>query len=127
VTIPVFGSGDIFTPQLAKQMVTETDCDGVLVARGAFGNPWIFQEIENYLSRGLISSPQPVSIKKSIVKRHLAYVQQYKECSPTGKVGFMRKVALWYLKGFPHASNLRGQVSALSSYEALMQFIEQHM
>jgi nifR3 family TIM-barrel protein len=127
VTIPVFGSGDIFTPQLAKQMITETDCDGVLVARGAFGNPWIFREIENYLFKGLIPSPQPVSIKKRVVKRHLTYVQQHKECSPTGKVGFMRKVALWYLKGFPHASSLRGQVSALSSYETLMQFIEQQM
>jgi nifR3 family TIM-barrel protein len=127
VKIPIFGSGDIFTPQLAKQMLTETDCDGVLVARGAFGNPWIFRDIEQYLSTGQISSPQPVSVKKRVVTQHLAYIQQYKECSPTGKVGFMRKVALWYVKGFPHASTLRGQVSALSSYEALTQFIEQHM
>lgn len=127
VQIPVFGSGDVFTPQLAKKMITETDCDGLLVARGAFGNPWIFQAIENYLSSGLTPSPQPVSNKKRIVKRHLAYIQQYKECTPKGKVGFMRKVTLWYLKGFPHASTLRGQVCSLPDYEALVQFIEQHL
>lgn len=127
VTIPVFGSGDIFTPQLAKQMLTETGCNGVLVARGAFGNPWLLQQIETYLKNGTIPLSISLSVRKQVVKRHLAYIQQYKSCTPSGKVGFMRKVTMWYLKSFPQASKLRGQVSTLPSYEALQKFIDRHM
>jgi tRNA-dihydrouridine synthase B len=127
VQIPVFGSGDVFTPQLAKQMFDETDCDGILVARGAFGNPWIFRDIEDYIYHSMVPSTQTISVKKAVLKRHLAYIDQYKECTPAGKVGVMRKVALCYLKGFPGASRIRGQVGAIPDYETLLYFIERNM
>ncbi len=127
VRIPVFGSGDIFTPQLAKRMLDETECDGILVARGASGHPWLFQEIEDYFQHGIIPPEVPLSQKKVVLKRHLAYVAQYKHCTPTGKMGFMRKVALWYIKGFPNASKLRGQVNIISDYDSLIRFIDDHM
>ena len=127
VQIPVFGSGDVFTPQLAKQMFDETDCDGILVARGAFGNPWIFRDIEDSIHHSTVPSEQTISVKKAVLKRHLAYIAQYKDCTPAGKVGVMRKVALWYLKGFPGASKIRGQVGAIPDYETLLYFIECNM
>jgi tRNA-dihydrouridine synthase B len=127
VSIPVFGSGDIFSPQLAQTMLAETDCDGVLVARGAFGNPWLFREIETFLQTGELLPPPSILEKKILLKRHLAYIDQYKQNSPAGKLGFMRKVALWYLKGFPNASTVRGMVNTLSDYAALLRFLDQHM
>jgi len=127
VSIPVFGSGDIFSPQLAQRMFTKTGCDGVLVARGAFGNPWIFRDVETYLHTGEVSPLPALEEKKSVLRRHLAYIHQYKNSGSAGKVGFMRKVALWYLKGFPNASTVRGQINTIRSYETLLQFIEHHM
>jgi tRNA-dihydrouridine synthase B len=108
-------------------MFTETDCDGILVARGALGTPWIFHEIDHYLQHGVISSEEDLLVKKTVLKKHLAYIAQYKECTPTGKVGFMRKVTLWYLKGFPLAAKIRGQVGAIPDYETLLHFIEQNL
>ncbi len=52
VSIPVIGNGDVFTPENAKRMVEETGCDGIMVAQGAKGNPWIFREIAEYLETG---------------------------------------------------------------------------
>lgn len=127
VQIPVFGSGNVFTPHLAHHMLTSTDCDGVLVARGAFGNPWIFGEIETTLCQETLPNPPPLAVKKQVALRHLAYLEQYKTCQPRGKVGVMRKVTLWYLKGFPGASHLRGQVNSLGSYAALVDFLEHHL
>ena len=58
--IPVFGSGNIFNPFMAKKMLDETGCDGILVARGALGNPWIFRDIENFLKNGTLPKPPSV-------------------------------------------------------------------
>lgn len=127
VRIPVFGSGNVFTPQLARHMLTETDCDGVLAARGVFGNPWLLRDIEHYLQQGVLPEPPGMAVRKQIALRHLAYLEQYKARTPRGKVGVMRKITLWYLKGFSGASHLRGQVSALPNYEALVQFVETHL
>lgn len=127
VSIPVFGSGNIFTPQLAKRMFDETACDGILVARGAFGNPWIFRDIEEYLQDGTVPSESSLLQKKVVLKKHLSYIAQYKQCTPAGKIGFMRKITLWYMKGFPNASKIRGQVNTVPDYDALLRFIDDHI
>lgn len=127
VSIPVFGSGNILTPELAKQMFEATGCDGILVARGAFGNPWIFREIEHYLQHGTLAPEISLEERKAVLKRQLAYLREFRMCSPTGKIGFMRKVTLWYLKGFPNASRLRGLINTIPDYETLIRFIDEHM
>jgi tRNA-dihydrouridine synthase B len=111
VRIPVFGSGNIFSGESAKLMLDETGCDGVLVARGGLGNPWIFEEIEEYMKAGRSSKEISLAEKKKVLKRHLDYIDQYKSISASGKVGFMRKVAIWYLKSVPDASNLRARIT----------------
>jgi tRNA-dihydrouridine synthase B len=127
VNIPVVGSGNVFTPELAAHMLTETGCDGILVARGAFGSPWIFRDIQNYLQQGVCAPEEDLSVRKAVLKRHLAYIAAYKECSASGKIGFMRKVTIWYLKGFPGAARIRGLVGAIPDYESLLYFIENIM
>ena len=125
VDIPVFGSGNIFSPELAKKMFDETLCDGICVARGAFGNPWIFTQIEDYLKDGRLPKPVSDTERKTVLKRHLSYIMKYKDMHPSSRVGFMRKVALWYLKGFPNASRFRDRITATKSYDNLVGAIDE--
>jgi len=123
IKIPVFGSGNIFSAPLAKKMFDETGCDGVLAARGALGNPWIFKEIEDYLANGKLSKGPDIKAKKKILKQHLAYVEKYKEMAESNKVGFMGKIAMWYLKGIPDACRIREQICKTKSYRELTNLI----
>ena len=122
--IPVFGSGNIFTGQLAKKMFRETGCDGILVARGALGNPWIFKNIESYLKKGKIQKEITLRSKKRTLKKHLSYIKKYKESKGESKLGFMRKVAMWYLKSTPYASKTRLKITMAKTYRELADLIE---
>ena len=122
VRIPVFGSGNVLSPELAKKMFDATGCDGILVARGALGNPWIFGDIERYLKNGEAAPQRSLDEKKEVLKRHLSYIELHN--NSRGKIGVMRKVSLWYIKSFPNAKRLRGDICALKNYEKMIQFID---
>ncbi len=124
VKIPVIGSGDVMSPELAKNMLDKTDCDGILVARGALGNPWIFEAIDSFLKDGSLSVPRDLSMVKRVVKRHMAYMQKYMECGEPSKVGIMRKVLIWYMRSFPNAKAVRGQISLVKEYEKMIELID---
>ncbi|MFC1560075.1 tRNA dihydrouridine synthase DusB [Candidatus Margulisiibacteriota bacterium] len=110
VMIPVFGSGNIFTPEQAIEMMDTTGCDGILVARGSFGNPWIFRNIERHLKGKPLFIPT-FEDKKKVALKHLEYLEKYYSSPSKGKVGLMRKAALWYMKGFPHSARLREKLN----------------
>lgn len=122
--IPVFGSGNIFNPFMAKKMLDETRCDGILVARGALGNPWIFKDIENYLKKGKALKKPTLAVKKKILKKHLAYIEKYKDMRDHDKIGFMGKVTKWYLKGLHGATKIRVCISKVKSYQELISLID---
>lgn len=122
--IPVFGSGNIFNPYLAKKMLDETGCDGILVARGALGNPWIFKDIEYFLKTGKINKPPALSAKKKVLLEHLSYLEKFKDMSPGNKVGLMGKISMWYLRGLHHAAVLREHLSRVKTYQELIQIID---
>lgn len=124
VSIPVFGSGNILSVDLAERMFTKTGCDGVLVARGAFGNPWLLRQIEDY--RKGVSAHKSVTLAERIstLKRHLAYIEQYSDARGSGKIGFMRKVAQWYIYGFPGARTLRNTITFLNNYQDICACID---
>lgn len=124
LNVPVLGSGNIFTPELAKKMLDETGCDGILIARGVFGKPWIFKDTEDYLKNGKIAPEPGLPDKKKILKKHLTYIDKYRDSKTASKVGFMRKIAIWYLKGFPHAAKTRNQISRVQSYSDLLKLID---
>ena len=122
--IPVFGSGNILNAYMAKKMVDETGCDGILVARGAFGNPWIFKNIENYLKSGKSPKYPSLTVKKKTLKKHLAYIKKYKDISERGKIGFMGKVTMWYLKGLYNSRVIRARISRIRTHNELIDLID---
>ncbi len=107
VKIPVFGSGNIMNSVLAKEMIEKTRCDGIMVARGAYGNPWIFKEIETYLKSGEPEEERTLDELLDAAKKHLDYIDKYRNMEAKSKVGYMRKVVQWYVRDFPHTSCIR--------------------
>jgi nifR3 family TIM-barrel protein len=122
--IPVFGSGNIFNPVMAKKMLDETGCDGILVARGALGNPWIFRDIRRYLKNSKIPEDKSLPEKMKVLKKHLGYMHKYNDAKASHKAGLLGKVAIWYLKNFPNASKIRDKVFRLKSYDELINLID---
>lgn len=125
VQIPVIGNGDIFTAVDAKDMIEETGCDGVMVARGAKGNPWIFSRIQTYLDTGeLLPPPSPDEIRKMIL-RHGQLQMEYKE----EMIGMreMRKHVAWYTTGYPHSAALRNEINQVETMEQLTELIKKRM
>ena len=122
VKIPVIGNGDIFTPQDAYRMQQETGCDGLMIARGAQGNPWIFAQINHFLETGE-EQPKP-SAKEMVdmVLRH-AKMQIAFKGEFTG-MREMRKHAAWYTGGYKHASRLRSLLNEVETYEQLEELLE---
>jgi nifR3 family TIM-barrel protein len=99
VRIPVMGSGSIFAPLMAKKMLDETGCDGILVARGAMGNPWLFRNIEHYLQKGETRTRPALGVREKVLAKHLAYIEKYNDMTERNKAGYTGKVKKWYLKG----------------------------
>ena len=122
--IPVFGSGNVFNAFMAKKMFDETGCDGVMVARGALGNPWIFKDIENYMKNGKIPEEPKLSSKKDALKEHLAYIEKHNYIPDRNKAGFRGKIATWYLKGISSARRFRNDIYRTKSIEELIELID---
>lgn len=110
VSIPVIGNGDVVSAETAKAMLDETGVDGIMIARGAEGNPWIFSEVSSYLSTGQIP-PRPTGqeIYDTIMRQMELMIRLKGE--RTG-VREMRKHISWYTTGFPNSAALRRQINA---------------
>lgn len=113
VSIPVFGNGDVIDGISAKKMLEETGCDGILIGRGAMGNPWIFHQIRRYLEEG-IEEGKPSS--EEIISMLLQHAKLLVEANGE-LIGIrqMRSHAAWYMKGFPNAAKLRGRVNTIET------------
>lgn len=122
VSIPVLGNGDLFTPQDAKRMMNETGCDGLLIARGAKGNPWLFSRINHYLDNGELLKPPSGEEVKDIILRHGRLQMEFR-----GEyIGMreMRKHVAWYTAGFPNSAALRNDINLVENFNELTQLIE---
>lgn len=113
VSIPVIGNGDIFTPQDAKRMLEQTGCDGVMIARGALGKPWIFALVTHYLETGE-ERPEPSAEERiRVCLRHMDLLCEHK--GEVIGVKEMRKHAAWYCKGLPHSTQIRSLLNEQES------------
>jgi len=117
VKIPVIGNGDIFSPETAIKRLEESGCDGIMVARGAMGNPWIFSRTVAYLETGVLP-PEPThsEIIETAIKHLRAVAKERAELAvETGKnfsIVEMRKHLSWYTKGMPGSAELRHRINA---------------
>ncbi len=125
VKIPVIGNGDVFTAGDGARMMEETGCDGVMVARGAKGNPWIFSGLLHYLRTGKeLPSPSADEIREEIL-RHMKLQVEYR--GEYLGVREMRKHVAWYTAGLAHSAALRNEINQAESYEALKGLIEERV
>ncbi len=118
--IKVFGNGDIMTPEAALKMFEHTGCDGVLVARGTMGQPWIVQDIIRLMD-GLEVPKRPLEEYRDALLSHLEYSLSFK--SEKGALIDMRRVMCWYLKNVSGARELRAKASHAQSIEEVREYI----
>lgn len=124
VSIPVIGNGDVFSAEDALRMKELTNCDGIMVARGSQGNPWIFKQIECALKGEQV----PVVTEREKIDmciRHyelaIKYDGEYKA------VREMRKHASWYIKGLPKCTEIRNEINVLDDSSKVIQILKQYM
>ena len=117
VSIPVIGNGDVTSPQKADELVRQTGCDGIMIARGAQGSPWTFCGMIHWEETGeLPPRPDKDEIRKMML-RHARLQLEYK--GEFSGIREMRKHVAWYTKGLKGAARLREKVNAVESLEEL--------
>ena len=121
MTIPVFGNGDIDTPQKAQMMRQKYGVDGVMIGRAAIGYPWIFREIKHYFSTGQLLAPPSIKERLDILRKHLELSIKWK--GTRHGILEMRKHYKNYLKGIPHVKVYREKLVTLKSYEEILEVI----
>ena len=125
VNIPVIGNGDIFQPEDARRMVEMTGCDGVMVGRGAQGNPWLFSRILHYEKTGVALPKPDVSVVVRMILRHAQMLMDYK--GEYLGIREMRKHIGWYTAGYPNSSRLRQRANHVESFHDLGILLEEYM
>ena len=122
VSIPVWGNGDVFTPEDAKRMKEETGCDGVMIARGVKGNPWIFSRTKALLETGVTPPKPSFEEVRQMILRHGKMLIEYKG----ERVGIreMRGHMAWYTTGMPHSAALRNEINLAETFEDMEKLLE---
>ncbi|MGL4791947.1 MAG: tRNA dihydrouridine synthase DusB [Anaerotignaceae bacterium] len=124
VNIPVIGNGDIFKAQDAKALIDHTNCDAVMVGRGAQGNPWIFNQINHFLTTGEFL-PMPTNEERAkMALTHAKMLVEYKGVY-TG-VREMRRHLSDYTKGMKGAAEMRGKINTAETFEEIEMLIKKY-
>ncbi len=123
VSIPVIGNGNIVDGKTALYMFEKTGCDAIMIGRASNGNPWIFEQILEYLKTGKeLQKPDKDQIKETIV-RHLNMLCELK--GERTAILEMRKQIAWYTKGFPNSSKIRNEINKIEDLRELLNKIEE--
>lgn len=112
VNIPVIGNGDVKTPEDAKRMLEETKCDGVMISRGSLGNPWIFEQVNDYLNTGKYRIID-LKEKRKVLLDHINL--EVEEKGEVTGIKEMRKHVCFYIKGEKNASEIRDKINHLDT------------
>ena len=122
VSIPVIGNGDIRTPEDVAAMAEQTGCDGIMIARGALGNPYVFQEVKTAFA-GVPYTPPPNAERLDLAIAHVRGLVAHK--GPHGVIE-MRKHIAYYVRGMKGASAFRTAATLAPTAEALIEMIEEY-
>ena len=124
VKIPVIGNGDVIGAKEAKAMLDLTGCDGVMIGRGAKGNPWIFSQILHYLETGeVLPGPSVLEIKEMILRHGRLLSEDKGEVTAMRE---MRKHMAWYTAGLPHSAALRNEINLVETLEEMAGLMERY-
>lgn len=122
VRIPIVGNGDVCTPEDVQQMFQTTGCDGVMIGRGTYGNPWIFQQAKHYLATQMLMPDPPIEARIEVLLEHLALSIHYK--------GLRRGIIEMgkhygnYLKGMPNTKHLKAELRFMMSYQDIRERLQ---
>jgi len=121
VSIPVIGNGDVFSPEDALKLKQISNCDGIMIARGSMGNPWIFKNIQRVLDGEEpieITAEEKINMCIKHYKLSIKYDGEYKA------VREMRKHASWYIKGLPRCTDIRNVMNSLNNSNEVIKLLE---
>ena len=123
IRIPIFGNGDVDSPEKAKQMKERYGIDGIMIGRASIGYPWIFNEIKHYLATGNLLPLPTIEQRINVCKEHLDFSMRWK----TNHAGIveMRKHYTNYFKGLPHFKNYRLRLVTTYSYDEIIDTLEE--
>jgi nifR3 family TIM-barrel protein len=124
--IPVIGNGDIKTAADAHRMWKETGCSAVMIARGSFGQPWIFREARALIDGTPVPATPSVEEKFAVALEHARMVQSY-EHDPVGAALEFRKHLGWYVKGLPRSADLRRRLHKVDSFGEVEGIFEDYL
>jgi tRNA-dihydrouridine synthase B len=123
IRIPIFGNGDIDSPEKAKEYRDRWGVDGIMIGRAAIGYPWIFNEIKHYLRTGAHLPPPSIEQRVRAIREHLLRSLEWK--GPVVGILEMRRHYTNYLKGFPHIKEFRNQLVQKGSVEEIEEILQQ--
>ena len=123
VSIPVIGNGDIVDEESAYKMFEQTGVDGIMIGRGACGNPWIFRKIKYYLETGEKLEQPSNQEKLDIIKQHIELAVKEK-----GEIAIkeLRKHIAWYTKNLKNSSDFRNSINTIESKDELIKRSEEY-
>lgn len=123
LTIPVIGNGDIFTPEDAVERIKLSGVDGVMLARGVNGNPWLIREVREILEYGYVKTELGVDERIDMALEHIERAKVENTHKPF--MYEMRKHLCWYVKGMHGASGIKNAINSVETYEELMRIFQQ--
>jgi tRNA-dihydrouridine synthase B len=124
VNIPVFANGDVESPAEALKILKFTGAEGLMIGRGAQGNPWIFREVRHFLSTGIELGPPDASEVHEVLTSHLRALHQF--YGEQQGLRIARKHIGWYLKGRPGGVELRNRLMKVVSAKGQLEMIDDH-
>ncbi len=124
VKIPVIGNGDVTTPFLAKKMLDETGCDGVMIGRGALGNPWLIKECVAYIENKEILPPVSNQEKIAMMKYHFELLKQDKSLEVA--LLEIRSNILFYLKGMPNNKEIKNKICNCHTEQEIFAVLDEY-
>ncbi len=114
--VPVIGNGDIKTPEDALRMLQVTGAAGIMIGRGSYGQPWIFDQAKDLIAGREMRATPPVEERFAVALGHARMVRAY-EVDPVGAALEFRKHLGWYVKGLPNSADLRRRLHTVNSFD----------